>query len=88
MTRGEMLTARMIVADASETVPDAVLSQSRAAGWDEAAIEAMKARGWGTFARTIDRAGSWRCRPLFRRAGGAGLQAQGFFQTGDFLKVA
>ncbi len=53
MTRGEMLTARMIVADASETVPDAVLSQSRAAGWDEAAIEAMKARGWGTFARMI-----------------------------------
>ena len=53
MTRGEMLTARMIVADASETVPEEVLEKSRAAGWDEEAIEAQRARGWNMFQRMI-----------------------------------
>src|SRR3546814_17854028 len=53
MTRGEMLTARAIIADISETVPDEALAQSRAAGWDDAAIERQKIgrasgreRGW------------------------------------------
>ncbi|MGH6651775.1 MAG: MBL fold metallo-hydrolase [Sphingopyxis sp.] len=49
MTRGEMLTARMIVGDTSDTVPDEALVQSRAAGWDEAQIEAQKGGGWGRF---------------------------------------
>lgn len=49
MTRGEMLTARMIVGDASETVPDEALVQSRAAGWNEEQIEAQKNGGWGRF---------------------------------------
>lgn len=53
MTRGEMLTARMIVADASETVPEEVLEKSRAAGWDVEAIEAQRARGWNMFQRMI-----------------------------------
>ncbi|WP_081944758.1 MBL fold metallo-hydrolase [Sphingopyxis sp. MWB1] len=53
MTRGEMLTARAIVADSSDTVPDEALAQSRAAGWDEEAIEAQKARGWNMFQRMI-----------------------------------
>jgi glyoxylase-like metal-dependent hydrolase (beta-lactamase superfamily II) len=49
MTRGEMLTARMIVGDTSDTVPDEALAQSRAAGWDEEQIEAQKSGGWGRF---------------------------------------
>ena len=53
MTRGEMLTARAIVAEMSETVPDEALAQSRAAGWDEAAIERQKGEGWGRFALMV-----------------------------------
>ena len=53
MTRGEMLTARAIVADSSEVAPDEVLAQSRAAGWDEAAIEQQRASGWNMFQRMI-----------------------------------
>ena len=49
MTRGEMLTARMIVGDTSDTVPEEALVQSRGAGWDEAQIEAQKSGGWGRF---------------------------------------
>ncbi|ALH81998.1 MBL fold metallo-hydrolase [Sphingopyxis macrogoltabida] len=49
MTRGEMLTARMIVGDTSETVPDEALLQSRAAGWDDEQIEAQRNGGWGRF---------------------------------------
>ena len=53
MTRGEMLTARMIIGDTSETVPDEALAQSRAAGWDDAAIELQKANGWGRFGMMV-----------------------------------
>lgn len=53
MTRGEMLTARAIVADSADTAPDEVLAQSRAAGWDDAAIEAQRSRGWNMFQRMI-----------------------------------
>lgn len=53
MTRGEMLTARMIVSDVSETVPEEALAQSRAAGWDDAAIERQKGEGWGRFALMV-----------------------------------
>ncbi|MBL0916414.1 MAG: MBL fold metallo-hydrolase, partial [Sphingopyxis sp.] len=53
MTPGEMLTARAIVADSSEVAPDEVLAQSRAAGWDEAAIEQQRASGWNMFQRMI-----------------------------------
>ena len=53
MTRGEMLTARAIIADSSDTAPDEVLTQSRAAGWDEAALEAARSRGWNMFQRMI-----------------------------------
>src|SRR3546814_1394173 len=53
MTRGEMLTARAIVADSADTAPDEVIVQSRAAGWDEAAIEAQRTRGWNMFQRMI-----------------------------------
>ena len=53
MTRGEMLTARAIVADSSDTTPDEVLVQSRAAGWDDAAIERQKSEGWGRFGMMV-----------------------------------
>ena len=53
MTRGEMLTARAIIADISETVPDEALAQSRAAGWDDAAIERQKSEGWGRFGMMV-----------------------------------
>ena len=53
MTRGEMLTARAIVAESADTAPDEVLAQSRAAGWDEDAIEAQRSRGWNMFQRMI-----------------------------------
>ena len=53
MTRGEMLTARTIVGDTSDTVPDEVLVQSRAAGWSEEAIERQRGEGWGRFAAMI-----------------------------------
>lgn len=53
MTRGEMLTARAIVADSSDVAPDEVLAQSRAAGWDDEAIERQRADGWNMFQRMI-----------------------------------
>jgi glyoxylase-like metal-dependent hydrolase (beta-lactamase superfamily II) len=53
MTRGEMMSARAIVADISETVPEEVLAQSRAAGWDEDAIEQQKSAGWGRFGMMV-----------------------------------
>lgn len=53
MTRGEMLTARMIIADTSETPPDEVLAQSRSAGWSDVQIEAFKTSGWGRFGAMV-----------------------------------
>src|SRR3546814_10859687 len=53
MTRGEMLTARAIVADSADTAPDEVIVQSRAAGWDVAASEAQRTRGRNMFQRMI-----------------------------------
>lgn len=53
MTRGEMLTARMIVGDTGETVPEEALVQSRAAGWDDEQIDAQRNGGWGRFAMVM-----------------------------------
>ncbi|WP_447764793.1 MBL fold metallo-hydrolase [Sphingopyxis panaciterrae] len=53
MTRGEMLTARMIVGDTSDTVPDEAIVQSRGAGWDDEAIERQKTGGWGRFGMMV-----------------------------------
>jgi glyoxylase-like metal-dependent hydrolase (beta-lactamase superfamily II) len=52
MTRGEWLTARMLVADARDAVPDEMIAFWRGAGWDDAQIDHAKARGWAGF-RTI-----------------------------------
>lgn len=55
MTRGELMTARMIVSDTSDTMPDEAIAIQRAAGWDDAVLGAMRARGWGRFAKMVHR---------------------------------
>lgn len=53
MTRGEWLTARMLVADVRDAVPDDFIRMQRAAGWDEDSIADMSSKGWGRFARMV-----------------------------------
>ena len=53
MTRGEWLTARMLVADARDTVPDEMVAFWRSAGWDQAQIDHAGARGWAGFRRIV-----------------------------------
>ena len=53
MTRTEWLYARMLIADATDTVPDAAIAFWRAAGWDEAQLDAARARGWARFGRVV-----------------------------------
>lgn len=53
MTRGEMLTARNIIADISQAVPLEVLAQSKGAGWTDAQLEQFKASGWGRFGAMV-----------------------------------
>lgn len=73
MTRGEYLTARLLVADARDKPPEPVVAMWRGAGWSEAQIEAGVNKGWGNFARGVhrlpdgyvrvqagDRVGRWR----------------------------
>lgn len=51
MTRGEWLTARMLTADARDTVPDEMIAFWRGAGWDGAQVEHARERGWSGFRR-------------------------------------
>jgi glyoxylase-like metal-dependent hydrolase (beta-lactamase superfamily II) len=73
MTRGEYLTARLLVADARDEAPEGVSAMWRGAGWSDAQIAAAEARGWSMFARALhrmpdgyvrvqagDRLGAWR----------------------------
>jgi glyoxylase-like metal-dependent hydrolase (beta-lactamase superfamily II) len=53
MTRGEWLTARMLVADARDTVPGEMLAFWRGAGWDADQIAHASARGWAGFKRIV-----------------------------------
>ncbi|HXH15494.1 MAG TPA: MBL fold metallo-hydrolase [Sphingomonas sp.] len=53
MTRGEWLTARMLAADARDSVPTEMLAFWRAAGWDDAQIAHAVAKGWSGFRRII-----------------------------------
>jgi glyoxylase-like metal-dependent hydrolase (beta-lactamase superfamily II) len=55
MTRGEYLTARMLVADARPAPPEDVVAMWRAAGWSDEQIAASSAKGWGNFARAVHR---------------------------------
>jgi glyoxylase-like metal-dependent hydrolase (beta-lactamase superfamily II) len=49
MTRGEWLTLRMLIADASADVPEAMIAFWRGAGWSEAEVEVPRSRGWARF---------------------------------------
>ncbi|MEK6541983.1 MAG: MBL fold metallo-hydrolase [Pseudomonadota bacterium] len=53
MTRGEWLTARLMVSDVRDEPPAEVTAMQRAAGWDDAAIEAARAQGWGRLRRVV-----------------------------------
>ena len=53
MTRGEWLTARMLSADARDTVPHEMVDFWHAAGWDETQIAHATERGWAGFRRII-----------------------------------
>ncbi len=53
MTRGEWLTARMLAADARDSVPTEMLAFWRGAGWDDAQIDHASVRGWAGFRRII-----------------------------------
>ena len=53
MTRGEWLTARMLSADARDTVPDEMTAFWRAGGWDDAQVAHGTSRGWSGFRRII-----------------------------------
>lgn len=53
MTRGEWLTARVLTTDMRDAVPDEMIAFWRAAGWDDAQVDAAQARGWSQFARVL-----------------------------------
>lgn len=53
MTRGEWLTARMLIADARDTVPDEMVAFWRGAGWSDEQVATASARGWAGFRRLV-----------------------------------
>lgn len=53
MTRGEWLTAQMLVADARPETPQEVSNFRRACGWSDEQIELAAARGWSNFGRIV-----------------------------------
>lgn len=53
MTRGEWLTAQMLVADARPETPREVNDFRRACGWSDEQIELAAAHGWSNFGRIV-----------------------------------
>ncbi len=53
MNRTEWLMARMLTADIREAPPAEAVAQVRAAGWTDAQVDAMRGRGWGSFAKVV-----------------------------------
>lgn len=53
MTRGEWLTLRMLRADASAVVPEAMIDFWRRAGWTETQIDVPRSRGWARFRSAV-----------------------------------
>jgi glyoxylase-like metal-dependent hydrolase (beta-lactamase superfamily II) len=53
MTRGEWLTAQMLVADARDAIPAEVTAMRVAAGWSEEQIAHAAERGWAGFRRIV-----------------------------------
>jgi glyoxylase-like metal-dependent hydrolase (beta-lactamase superfamily II) len=53
MSRGEWLFGRLLASDVRDSPPREAIAHWRAAGWDEARIEAEAAKGWGRFASVV-----------------------------------
>jgi glyoxylase-like metal-dependent hydrolase (beta-lactamase superfamily II) len=53
MTRGEWLFGRLLSVDVRDAPPAEAIAYWRAAGWQEARIEAEAAKGWGRFASVV-----------------------------------
>ena len=53
MTRGEWLTARMLIADARDAVPPEMTAFWKAAGWSEEQVDHARERGWAGFRRVV-----------------------------------
>jgi len=53
MTRGEWLTARLLIADARDTVPDEMIAFWRAGGWDDEQINHASSHGWSGWRRIV-----------------------------------
>jgi glyoxylase-like metal-dependent hydrolase (beta-lactamase superfamily II) len=53
MNRTEYLLARMLVADVRDEPPAEAVAQLVGAGWEPEQIAAMRARGWGNFAKIV-----------------------------------
>ncbi|WP_219895178.1 MBL fold metallo-hydrolase [Aquisediminimonas profunda] len=53
MTRGEWLTARMLIADARDEVPEEAIINQRGAGWGDDVLEETRSKGWGRFSRMV-----------------------------------
>lgn len=53
MTRGEWLTARMLITDARDDIPADVIRFRRAAGWSDDQIAEAGKQGWGRFRHIV-----------------------------------
>jgi glyoxylase-like metal-dependent hydrolase (beta-lactamase superfamily II) len=53
MTRGEWLTARMLVVNSSNETPPEFIKMQRAAGWTEAQLDAVQKEGWARFKKVV-----------------------------------
>ena len=53
MTRGEYMLARVLTLDVRPEPPEEALHFHRRAGWSDDQVEALRARGWGGFARGV-----------------------------------
>lgn len=55
MTRGEWLTARLMISDVRDEPPPEVSAMQRGAGWDDDAIERARMQGWSRMGRMVFR---------------------------------
>ncbi|WP_375427988.1 MBL fold metallo-hydrolase [uncultured Sphingomonas sp.] len=53
MTRGEWLTARMLIADARDAAPPEMIAWWRGAGWSEEQVAHASERGWAGFKKIV-----------------------------------
>lgn len=55
MTRGEFMLARVLTLDVATEPPAEVIDFYRRHGWDDAALDRLRAGGWGNFGRGVSR---------------------------------